>query len=84
MGGFQYIDLSNYQFTSETGVVVDGIYNRMKGTDKPIVVHGLTLGGVLYRDEVVQIVTDSGQLKGFIGVTVTFTVSTNDVVIFYS
>ena len=50
MGGYQIIDVSGLAFTSGTKVTKEGVYDLLEGTDKVVLLHGLVLAGVKYRD----------------------------------
>lgn len=53
-GGYQIIDLKNKTLTSGVGMVFDGVYNKVEGTRKPILVSGLNVGGTEYHDSFVD------------------------------
>ena len=53
-GGYQIIDLKNKALTSGVGMKFDGVYDKVKGTHKPILVCGLNVGGTEYHDSYVD------------------------------
>lgn len=86
-GGYQIIDLENRNLTSQVGMTYEGIYDKIEGTRKPVLVSGIKISDVEYRDMWVNfsVVGDS-----FIGVVtnvetskgtyrLTFRVHSNDV-----
>lgn len=78
-GGYQIIDLKNKKLTSATGMVYDGIYDKIEGTRKAILISGLNVGGTEYHDTFVELTVDGTDYKGTIyGKTIT--ISDKDVV----
>lgn len=49
-GGYQIINLDNVEHKQNVGVVHDGIYSKIKGTQKPIMISGINIGGFDYHD----------------------------------
>lgn len=45
-GGYQIIDLKNTEFATGANVKVEGMYQKIKGTHKVVLVSGLKLSGV--------------------------------------
>ncbi len=71
-GGYQIIDLKNVELTSGTGTVFDGVYEKIEGTRKPILVSGLNVGGTEYNDAYVQFtVSGSNYTTTIYGMTLT-------------
>lgn len=71
-GGYQIIDLKNKALTSGVGVVYDGIYDKVEGTRKPILVSGLNVGGTEYHDSFVDFTVSGTTFTGTIyGKTIT-------------
>lgn len=71
-GGYQIIDLKNKILTSGVGVVYDGIYDKVEGTRKPILVSGLNVGGTEYHDSFVDFTVSGTTFTGTIyGKTIT-------------
>ena len=54
IGGYQIIDLKGKKLTVNDGVVYEGIYDLIEGTNKVIIISGLVVGGVEYDDTVVE------------------------------
>lgn len=50
MGGYQIIDLNGHAHTSGVGAVHVGIYDKIEGTRKPILLSGIVLNAVEYHD----------------------------------
>lgn len=65
-GGYQILDLSGNSFTRETTVYVKGAYEKIEGTRKVILVSGLEVDGVEYRDAFVNFTNESGNFVGSI------------------
>lgn len=60
IGGYQIINLNDVNHTLETGVVHEGIYEKIEGTRKPILLSGITVAGVEYHDTyILPVVNDS-------------------------
>lgn len=87
-GGYQIIDLQNKKLTKDVGMVFDGIYEKIKGTRKAILLSGLNVDGVEYRDIFVETIKlgPTYSLKCFaeadnINFSGVVTIEDNDVVI---
>ena len=71
-GGYQIIDLGNKKLTIGTGMVYDGIYDKIEGTRKAILVSGLNVGGTEYHDTFVELTVSGTDYTGTIyGKTIT-------------
>ena len=49
-GGYQIIDLKGANLVEGTPVKVDGIYDKIEGTTKPLLFTGVVIDGKEYRD----------------------------------
>lgn len=49
-GGYQIINLDHTEFELDTGIVFDGIYNKVESTTKPILISGVNVDGYDYHD----------------------------------
>lgn len=49
-GGYQIINLNEHAHTSGVGAVHEGVYERIEGTRKPILLSGIVIDGVEYHD----------------------------------
>lgn len=49
-GGYQIINLNEHAHTSGVGAIHEGIYDRIEGTRKPILLSGIVVDGVEYHD----------------------------------
>lgn len=49
-GGYQIIDLNDHPHTSGVGAVHEGVYEKIEGTRKPILLSGITVDAVEYHD----------------------------------
>lgn len=77
-GGYQIIDLKNKELTSGVGMVYEGIYDKIEGTRKAILISGLNVGGTEYHDTFVELTVNESNFVGTIyGKTIT--ISDNDV-----
>ena len=65
-GGYQIVDLGGKSFTLGTGIVVDGAYDKIKGTRKPIYVSGIVIAGVEYHDTYVDFTANQTNFEGTI------------------
>ena len=55
-GGALIISMSGYDFTLGEAKVVKNISKKLASTQKHVILCGVKIGGVLYRDTVVQLV----------------------------
>lgn len=49
-GGYQIINFSGVEFTKNTPMQLSNIYDKIEGTDKAILLSGLNVNGIDYRD----------------------------------
>lgn len=49
-GGYQIINFSGVEFTKDTPMQLSNIYDKIEGTDKAILLSGLNVNGIDYRD----------------------------------
>lgn len=71
-GGYQIIDLQNKQLESGTGAVFKGVFEKIEGTRKAILISGLNVGGTEYHDTFVELTVNGSQYEGTIyGKTIT-------------
>lgn len=49
-GGYQIINLNNTEFKLHIPMVISGIYEKIEGTHKPILLSGLVINDVEYHD----------------------------------
>lgn len=49
-GGYQIIDLKNKNLTDGVGMVYDDVYDTMEGTRKTVLITGMQVDDVEYRD----------------------------------
>ena len=66
IGGYQIIDLKGKNFTLGTGMVFNGVYEKIEGTRKPIYVSGISIAGVEYHDCYVNFVVNGNNFEGVI------------------
>lgn len=65
-GGYQIVDLGGKSFTLGTGIVVDGAYDKIKGTRKPIYVSGIVIADFDYHDTFVDFTDKQTSFEGTI------------------
>lgn len=65
-GGYQIVDLGGKSFTLGTGRVVDGVYDKIEGTRKPIYVSGIVIVDVEYHDTYVDFTVNQSNFEGTI------------------
>lgn len=53
-GGYQIIDLNEFNFTRNAALVLEGVYEAVEGTQKPIFISGLVFNGLEIPDAFVQ------------------------------
>lgn len=63
-GGYQILDLSGNNFTVGASQYVRGAYDKIEGTRKVILVSGLEVEGVEYRDAFVDFTVSAGNFVG--------------------
>jgi hypothetical protein len=81
-GGYQIIDLKGIDRKNGVGMVDEGIYDKIEGTRKPILVSGLVLEGQEYHDFYAQF-TVSGSSYVYsddVHYNIDITITDNDVV----
>lgn len=54
-GGYQIVDLKNIKIDDESGANIEGIYDLVEGTTKPILFCGINNDGTEMRDVFAQI-----------------------------
>lgn len=65
-GGYQILDLKNTNFALGTGAVVAGVYGKIAGTKKPILVSGIMIAGTEYHDTYVDFTINNTAFEGII------------------
>lgn len=63
-GGYQIIDLSGNSFTTGVSGYVQGAYEKIEGTRKVILVSGLEVDGIEYRDSFVDFSVNDSNFVG--------------------
>lgn len=58
IGGYQIIDLENRPFTLGVGQQYKGLYEKIEGTRKPILVSGINVTGTEFHDTFVTFGVD--------------------------
>lgn len=49
-GGYQIINLNDHPHTTGVGAIHEGIYDKIEGTRKPILLSGIVINAVEYHD----------------------------------
>lgn len=71
-GGYQIIDLEDKELTSGVGMVYEGIYEKIEGNRKAILISGLNVEGTEYHDTFVELAVSGSNYEGTIyGKTIT-------------
>ena len=65
-GGYQILDFKNTNFALGTGAVVAGVYGKIAGTKKPILVSGIVIAGTEYHDTYVDFTINNTAFEGII------------------
>lgn len=65
-GGYQIVDFGGKSFTIGTSRMVKGVYDKIKGTRKPIYVSGIVIADVEYHDTYVEFTETSNGFEGTI------------------
>ena len=65
-GGYQIVDFGGKSFTLGTGIKVDGAYDKINGTRKPIYVSGIVIAGTEYHDTYVDFTVNQTNFEGTI------------------
>lgn len=77
IGGYQIIDLKNTPLNT-TAVVIEGVYAKIEGTKKPLLLSGININGTEYHDAFVSAkVNDSNYEIVVYGKTITITSEDN-------
>ena len=79
-GGYQIIDLKNKNFTLGTGMVVEGAYKKIDGTNKPIYLSGISIAGVEYHDCYVNIVVNQTNFEALVYGIYKMVIQNNDTI----
>ena len=85
-GGYQILDLKNHNFaTSGSSNTYNGCYELLKGTRKAVLVSGMKINGVEYRDFFALFVVSNNNIvykvtEQVTGLIITITVKSNDTV----
>lgn len=66
IGGYQIIDLGGKKLTSNVGMTYNGLYEKIEGTNKPILVSGINLGGKEYHDTWCEFNVNGSNYEGLI------------------
>lgn len=83
IGGYQIIDLENRNLTPGVGMQYKGLYEKIEGTRKPLLVSGIQISGVEMKDAFCVFVADGSNFVTqftFSGQTLALTISDLDVV----
>lgn len=63
-GGYQILDLSGHSFNRGISLYIQDAYEKIEGTRKVILVSGLEVDGIEYRDSFVNFTVESGNFVG--------------------
>lgn len=66
-GGYQIIDLHNADHRLGTGIGHKGIYEKIEGTRKPILLSGIVVGGVEYHDTYIFPIVNGSSYVAVVG-----------------
>lgn len=78
-GGYLIIDLAGVEIDS-TGVKIDGIYDRIEGCDKPILLRGINNDGTEMKPRFVAFDVSGTDYVGNLNTTTVITVEDDDTV----
>lgn len=87
-GGYQIINLNDHPHTSGVGAVHEGIYDKIEGTRKAILLSGIIIDGVEYHDTYIFPTVNGTNYVAVVGVNPTtneeyvVNIQDNDVVTF--
>lgn len=70
-GGYQIIDLNNFDHRSNIGAMHEGIYEKIEGTHKPILLSGIVLNGTEYHDTFIFPCVNGSNYVAVVGVNPT-------------
>lgn len=65
-GGYQIINLGGVNLEQDIPVKIDGVYDKIKGTTKPLLFSGINIKGKEYRD----IFTTATVIQGYFRVDI--------------
>lgn len=80
-GGYKIIDLQNKNITTETSIEIDGIYDAIESTQKPILIENITIDEVEKKPLFVQVDVDDNSNYVFAAYGYTFTISDEDTIV---
>lgn len=78
-GGYQIIDLERKNLAVGSAVTVAGIYDKIEGTDKTILVTGVVVSDVEYHDAFVTPIVNASNFE-FVLYGYTFSITSEDAV----
>ena len=67
-GGYQIIDLGDKEHTSGVGMTHDGIYDKIEGTRKAILLSGIVIDDVEYHDTFINPVVNGTKYVAVVNV----------------
>lgn len=76
-GGYQIIDLGGANFTVASPVTVKGVYAKINGTNKPIMIEHFAIDGTEKKSTFVEVSVSSGNFV-FVAYGHTFTIANTD------
>ena len=80
-GGYQIIDLKNYNMIQDGTITVPGVYSLISSTNKPLLITGITLNNTKQREQYVVVQkNDTQYVISFTALnsTVQLMINTND------
>ena len=87
-GGYQIIDLKDHAHTSGVGAIHEGIYDKIEGTKKPILLSGIVVNAIEFHDTFIFPCVNGSNFVAVVGVNPTtneqyvINIQDNDVVTF--
>ena len=67
-GGYQIIDLKDHAHTSGVGAIHEGIYDKIEGTKKPILLSGIVVNAIEFHDTFIFPCVNGSNFVAVVGV----------------
>lgn len=80
-GGYKIIDLQNKNITTESSITIDGIYDSIESTQKPILVENIIIDEVDKKSLFVEVDVNENSNYVFTAYNYTFTITDEDTIV---
>lgn len=80
-GGYKIIDLQNKNITTESSISIDGIYDAIESTQKPILVENITIDEFDKKPLFVEVDVNEDSNYVFVAYGYSFTITDEDTIV---